>query len=500
MKKTLFFLLIITTLWSCKRQSDITPSSTQKGGKLQTLSGGDGKWDVLGYGLDVTDDLLDITSVSDAPIFDMTRFANDYPSRINVITTTEGSENYYSGVTAYDYLKDVTKKTSFDLDANSNPKPGPAKIEGASPADDSQPFFSGSLSKNSSDENKTTYSNRYSYATFEEVQRVKKIAFTGDVTINQLMQYLTPEFVNNVASMSADDLVKRYGTHVLLDISLGGRLRFNYSGSIITESDYTKKTSDVKAGLGFSLAKIIGVNINADKSTEEVTQITTETRNKQYTAKYYGGTNSGSSVSIDKDGNSSETINLASWQQSVNATNAALIGVGKALFIYDFIADPAKKAQVKTAVEKHIKDSQITIINDPVDAIWYPNTTMLSRGETILSKNGQYALVLAGGDGNLVLIKRATGEALWATNKYGPDGGTKVIMAADGNMLVFSYNRMVWAANFYWQGMDLTGSKSIYYILQDDGNFILMNSGKAVATTETYGGRKSTHFGSLKKM
>lgn len=497
MKKPLLFLVIVTMLWSCKRQNDLQPTNnatSKNNGKLQTRSLGDGKWDALGYGLDVTRDLLDINSVSDAPIFDMNRFAVDYPSRINVITTTEGSENYFSGATAYDYLKDITTKQSFDANGTNTPK-----IEGAK-SDGSQNLWTGSLSKNNSDQNKTTYSNRYSYATFEEVQRVKKIQFTGDVSTSLLMNYLTPEFTNNVATMSADALVARYGTHIMLDISIGGRLRFNYSGSIVTESNYTQKASAVKAGMGFGLLKIIGVNINADKSTEEVNQITTETRDKQYSAKFYGGTNSGRSVSIDKDGNTSETINIASWQQSVNVNNAALIDVGKALFLYDFITDPTKKAAVKAAVEKHIKDSQITMINDPVDAIWYPNTIMLTRGETVLSKNGQYALTLAQGDGNLVLINRANGDALWATNKYGPDGGTKVVMQSDGNMLVYSNSRMVWAANFYWSNMNLTGSKSTYYILQDDGNFILVNNGKAVATTETYGGRKSTHFGTLKQM
>lgn len=353
MKKLLFLLIPVTMFWSCKRQDDISPS--KNGGKTQTLSAGDGVWDRLGYGLDVTGDILRLNTTSDSPIFDVKRFANDNPTRIDVSTTTEGTEQYYGGASAVDYVKDVSTKKSFDVNVTNTPK-----IEGAK-QDGTQSLFTGSLSSNSSDQNRTSYSSKYSFASYEVSQRVKRMRFTGDVSTDQLIQYLTPEFINNVATMSADQLVTRYGTHVMLDISLGGRLKFNYSGSIVTEMDYTKKTSDVKAGLGFGLLKVIGVNINAGKSTEEISQITKTTNDREYNAKFYGGTNGGQSITIDKDGNSSQTINIASWQQSININNAALIDVDKAIFLYNFITDPAKKAQVKAAIEKHINDKQITI-------------------------------------------------------------------------------------------------------------------------------------------
>lgn len=77
--------------WSCKRQDDISPS--KNGGKTQTLSAGDGVWDRLGYGLDVTGDILRLNTTSDSPIFDVKRFANDNPTRIDVSTTTEEQSN-----------------------------------------------------------------------------------------------------------------------------------------------------------------------------------------------------------------------------------------------------------------------------------------------------------------------------------------------------------------------------------------------------------------------
>jgi hypothetical protein len=356
--KKLYFFLLIPLFWSCKRQNDISPAKNNTpatDGKLQTRSVGDGKWDLLGYGLDVTGDLVNPSSVSDAPIFDMTRFSTDYLSRIDVGSTGSGVDHFYSGVTAADYMNDVSTQKSFDVSAGNT-----SKIEGAQ-KDGLKVLFTASLSKNSSDENKTSFSSAYSYATYEVSHPVKRIRFTRDVTIASLMNYLTPEFVNNVATYSADQLVARYGTHVMLDITVGGTFRLDYSGSMLTETDYTKKASDVKIGLGISVLKVIGINFNSDKSTTEITQATTNTSKRQYTALYYGGTNSGQSLSIDKDGNTTQNSNIAGWEQSVTDRNDALIDVGWALYLYDFIADPAKKALVKAAVDKHINDKQIVI-------------------------------------------------------------------------------------------------------------------------------------------
>ncbi|PTS99769.1 hypothetical protein DBR11_11580, partial [Pedobacter sp. HMWF019] len=312
------------------------------------LSGGDGKWDLLGYGLDATGDMLDLASVSDAPIIDVEKFDNDYHTRIDLNGTIEGTFGLYVGYSALDYLNDVSNTKSFD-------GKGDVKIAGTEKGKEKN--FSASLKTSSSNQTTNTYSSKYSYATYEAYQRVKRIRFTGDADMQLLMQYLTPEFINNIATKNADDLVKRYGTHVMLDISIGGCLRFNYRGVVSASSSTQEKKTKVSVGLGVSVLGI-GVNLSPDKSKEEITKITSETSDKEYTGKYYGGTNSGQSISIDKDGRTTENINFSSWQQSVNDKNAALIDVGRAVFLYDFIADPVKKALVKAAVEKHIKDSQ----------------------------------------------------------------------------------------------------------------------------------------------
>ncbi|PTS95922.1 hypothetical protein DBR11_20225 [Pedobacter sp. HMWF019] len=344
----------------CKKSDALKSDSEVLSKGNSKLSGGDEKWDLLGFGLDVTKDLLAPSSVSDVSIFDMRKFEQDFLDRIdakiNVTRTSEGSDEYYGGASAWDYIRDINNKRSFDSKGNVTIA-GSKNTDGTTKGNDIN--FTGSFTKNSSDQSITAYSSKYSYATYEAWQKVKRLRFTGDVSLELLKQYLSPEFVSNVANYTAEDLVKRYGTHVMLDISIGGRLRFNYSGIVINESDTEKKTSYVQTGFGLNIVKLLGVNITKDKTVEEMTKVAGETRSKEYTGKFYGGTNSGKSISFDKDGNTTENLNLASWQQSINEKNAALVDVGRAVFLYDFISDPVKKGLVKAAVEKHIHDSQL---------------------------------------------------------------------------------------------------------------------------------------------
>ena len=376
MKKLLCFL-VIATICSCKTQNDVKPVQNKVSiGRSRTLSHADGLYDVLGYGIDITRDELDPNSTSLSPIIDVNKFAADYasqlPSYLNPDNTSVGYNNFYSGSTALDYSTDLTIKKGLTAGIGSS-----EKVEGASngtssgTTNTSSSLFTLSFSKNSSDQTTNAYSSRYSYANADITQRVRRWSFTGNVTVPMLMNYLTPAFLNDVNTLSADALVARYGTHVLLDITIGGVLKFNYSTITSNETSTANQNSDLKIGLGANINKLIGVNIGYTASSTQVTSIHNSSQNTQTTMTYYGGSNSGQTVSIDVNGNSSQTINFGSWTSSVTPTNAALIGVDRALYIYDFIADPVKKAAVMTSVQNHINAAQLALATDPIYMFYY---------------------------------------------------------------------------------------------------------------------------------
>lgn len=341
------FVWASATIFTGCKKNDIQKPASGNPAKTSAQAAADGKWDLLGYGFNATGNLIDGSSSSDAPIIDMSRFEADYLSRIDVNNTGSGTQDYYAGANALDYLKDVNRRKSSALAATVGDK-----------ANENKGFFSASVSLNRADQNTNTYSSKYSYATFEALRKIRRIRFTDDVSTSLLLNYLTPEFANNIATQSADYLVKRYGTHVLLDITLGGRLRSDFSASLVKKDDYSKKVRGVKAGLFGGVAKMIGIDLSGEISKEEIQQTTIESRSRQYTLTFYGGTNSGRTISYDSNGNTTESFSISSWEQSITPTNCAMVDIGKSIPLYDLIADPTKKQQVKAAVEQYILNSQ----------------------------------------------------------------------------------------------------------------------------------------------
>ena len=279
----------------------------------------------------------------------MDRFETDYKQRIDVGSGSMGSDSVYFGSTALDYLKELNKKRAYGFQASyGNEKPADKE---------DKKFFSASVNINKEDHTISTYYSKYSYATYESIREVKRIRFNGDVSQELLMNYLTPEFKNNVATRDADYLVKRYGTHVLLDITLGGRLRFDYTAYTSNQSDYSQRIRGAKVGISGFLKKI-GISFTSDVSTEDITKNFNESRGTQFTLTYFGGTNSGLSMTADQNGNFNQSFSLASWQQSVNDRNCRLINVGKAVLLSEFITDPVKKQQVNDVIQQRIDNSQ----------------------------------------------------------------------------------------------------------------------------------------------
>ncbi|WP_257666447.1 MAC/perforin domain-containing protein [Parapedobacter tibetensis] len=347
--QVVILIAVLSAFTGCVKndvEKEIVPKLTED----YLATGGDGKNDLLGYGYDVTGSLMGNESASDAPIINLASFVKDHSNKIDAPTNSKAEQHYYSGATAFDYLSDITKKRSGSFGLNATGADGSA-------------LFSLTLSGNRDTQKKYTFSSKYSFASFEQTLTIKRIRFTQDVSTSMLIKYLTPEFIKNVDTYSADALVKRYGTHVLLDISLGGRLMFDYSASIVNEDNYQRKTRGIEAGLSAGLSETIGIKLSLGMSTEEITKAARESRNKVFSLKFYGGTNSGRTISFDADGRPSESINIASWEQSVNVNNASLVDIGKAIPLYEFIADPAKKSAVKAAIDKHILNSQINVID-----------------------------------------------------------------------------------------------------------------------------------------
>jgi hypothetical protein len=100
----------------------------------------------------------------------------------------------------------------------------------------------------------------------------------------------------------------------------------------------------------------------------------------------------------------------------------------------------------------------------------------LRRGMSLRSSDGRYLFVLQG-DGNLVLYG-PSGHALWANNKFNTDFA---IMQSDGNFVCYTNGGSpTWASN-------TAGSGGNRLVVQSDGNVVIYSSTRAVWATNTAG-------------
>jgi hypothetical protein len=93
----------------------------------------------------------------------------------------------------------------------------------------------------------------------------------------------------------------------------------------------------------------------------------------------------------------------------------------------------------------------------------------LGPGDDIVSPNGHYKLVMQA-DGNLVLYH--DGDAIWSTGSKG--AGASLAMQTDGNLVIYN-NGATWSSNT----ADFPGAE---LDLQDDGNLVIYHAGHAIWT------------------
>jgi hypothetical protein len=113
-----------------------------------------------------------------------------------------------------------------------------------------------------------------------------------------------------------------------------------------------------------------------------------------------------------------------------------------------------------------------------MSSVLSPNQS-LGTNQAIFSPSNTFELIMQG-DGNLVLYRRSTGHALWATGTNGKDV-MRAIMQTDGNLVLYLFNgKAAWASN-------TNGNPNSYLAVQDDGNLVIYKPTVPIWATNTVG-------------
>jgi len=472
--KIICLLCVVTAAFSsCKKNELAKEKSLTNNHNTLAGFGRDGKNDLLGYGYNVLGEFAN-ASAATLPVIDVDKLQADQSTRIVYDGSTRTDGKLEAGSDAVSYLKKLTTRFSSTFGAD---------------------FLGMSLFRatvTGTFNNTDIFSSKNIYSSYNFLVQQKRVKLNAQRDV--LLSYLDPEFLSYIQNQTPEAIVNRYGTHILADIILGGKLDVRYQ----SETSKSDKTLASSAGVDLHVKKIFNINTGFTNDANYV--IENFNQKLHYTTN--GGDPTRNLIGDIVLGNSSNpnptpTINITAWQNSCTLENSVLIDIPNngLLPIYDFIPDQAKALAVKNYIIQYLTDNQGKLIDEPAaPPVWYPSASvpMFTLNQAVYTANRQYYLHLQN-DGNLVLVKASNGQPLWATNK---SGGSSVFFEPDGNLLVFnSTNNMIWASNVYFRGQDYSNSKDLRFVFQDDGNLVLQLRGSVVTATGTGGGIVSSHFG-----
>jgi len=381
---------------------------------------------------------------------------------------------------------------------------------------------------------------KYIYGSYNLYISQKRYRFNATADI--LKNYLTTSFIADLNNLSADQIVAQYGTHVMTDISLGGKLNIMFQSETLNEDRYEAARTGLNIGVS---VLTFNASVGYDHSYNQ--SLSSKNYSKKLVYKTIGGDPSKQLIgNLQLDGPNTTTppssLDLSGWTNSVTADNSVLIQIGTngLIPIYDLVSDPTKKAALKTAVDNYILNnsvclyprtlldaykigatdpSKLKILGFPICNIIPlidPNQEkvfstgydpILTKGQTIYTKNNNYSMTFQN-DGNVVIRRVSDGRSMWSTNTAGSNG-YYLVFQPDGNLVIYKQNRTesVWASYIYNPNVNQTEmeikASDAKYVFQGDGNFFIYipdtqsNKAAVAGSTGGYGSKPSTHPGKI---
>lgn len=308
---------------------------------------GDGIYDALGYGYDCTYTKIKGSEyVSEEPIIDIQRYITGKgkdpitgnsvivdTGRVNIALIHGGGDTDQTwGFNLEDYKKNINNQTSISATIKS----------------DSIKLFSAELKNYFKEDYR--FSQVYSFYRMDATKTTRKISFSKKSPV-AFKYALSDAFISDLKGLTADEVVRKYGTHVLTDIRLGG------IGSIIYNARLANTTS---AEQFKNQANIFFNVISASSDYSKTDSMFIEYRDVNIKIMALGGSKTiNSDVKIDATTSKLQgiTFNYTDWINSVNATTEQVIGIGHHnTIIYpisEFVFDTNKKTEIELAIKRY---------------------------------------------------------------------------------------------------------------------------------------------------
>lgn len=294
---------------------------------------------ILGAGYDPNAAYMSAASVK-APVYDLEKIRAYDENRVVTIRSRESGYNFVSGPDAASLLMNFAEKTQVLGDG------------------ETAPLCAGTYLDEEAFQRDIDHSSMFSFAyndTYYEFYNLRVNVMKSEVKRHP-EEFLCDAFIADLAQLSAEDLIAKYGTHVLIDVNTGMSIR-SVSRTAALEQLGTSPDG-FKRDVADYYARWARWKLHIPSSIQTSTNL--------YEGRYCGGTTSVTFAGGDVSPLSSvQADTFKAWLgKGCTVDNAALLKIAQApVPLYELIADETKANALKEATHKHLAQNKLTSID-----------------------------------------------------------------------------------------------------------------------------------------
>lgn len=290
------------------------------------------EYNFLGFGYDITGKYAHISSMREA-VINTPSFIIEHTGRFTNIRILSSTFREIYSANAAQFTKDLTN----------------IFLQQFQPHNFS--YFKGNIT-HSFPETEVN-SSQYVYGRYELEMKNRRLLLNAS---NQLLEpFVTESFKSDRESLSAAEIIEKYGTHILISLYTGAKLSIDYQAEYRGEHGQQASENSFKIGLltYFELPPSIfwPSDFNSIKGIS----------NPAIVLEAIGG--DPSKIKIDEK--TGETfVATKEWQESITEHNDRFVyldGLDNLMPISDLIADADKKQEVEIYINEYIKANEVTV-------------------------------------------------------------------------------------------------------------------------------------------
>lgn len=328
-------------------------------------------------------------------------------------------------------------------------------------------LFSGSISSDFKRETKSEHEMAYCKAMHLAIR--KRINFRD---VDQCKDLLTEKFKNHLESLDVATFFDRYGTHLIVEALLGGRLEFNFSREKKLHETKESLEVEIKAGVGDALST--KTSVSKSNALKELSS------NNYTSTRVIGGR--GLAITTFDSFNEQYKVWVNSLENERNWQFCSIPNKNSLVPLWDFCKDAKRKKELKDYYEK-ISKAKGNVLQETelyVKDILFINHK--NRHQARANRPSGYTMIEkdlnagSGGDYIYLCYKLAPMESNGRIEEYPITNcvmeETKNSKRSSTNNILISQNKR---ANYYRDGLDLnkgSGGNYIYFYHTKDQQYL----------------------------